>query len=271
MAEGTLRDWLEGADDAATRRTRAGWHPEEPPERRRRLVVVLAVLPWFAVAALLAAGVARAPRDDAAGAPPAHTPPAPPAPGPQAPGPPPAAAVSAPADQRLGASAAVAVRQLLSGDGADGVVRYVDMALPEGVTTHGDLAVVRVLAVLLEGDGAQWSAVRLRRYAVPLHIDGEAPAGRPWPLPAPSWDATTAAAEGDPAWQPVEDGALDEAVHAAAAEAGYQVTAVDAVLRHAGFVGVLRARLLATAPGEGEEALHDVWLSEGPPLRVLAS
>jgi hypothetical protein len=65
--------------------------------------------------------------------------------------------------------------------------RYLEQAVVESMTVHGDVAVVGLLAVVLERDGDHYGDVAVHRVAVPIHLapSGPRPAGRPWWLPDP--------------------------------------------------------------------------------------
>lgn len=173
----------------------------------------------------------------------------------------------------LGAAAALAVRLSLTtaeaGSDADGPRRYVDLAVPDGVHQAGDVAVVTVAAVVLEGSGEQWHTSRPARFAVPLQVvDGQAVAvGDPWPLAPPAADA-----EG-PRWEPADvDG---EAVARALAAAGYtEVDGLEVDARPASETDrplLLRARTRARAPGEPAPRDHQVWLRGEPEPAVLGA
>jgi hypothetical protein len=171
-------------------------------------------------------------------------------------------------DQDLLAAAAMAVRTGLTGPtGAAGdQVRYVDLALGESVAwTAGDVAVVTVAAVVLDGSGGRCEAARTARYAVPVQrLDGRAVAlASPWPLPAP------AEPPDPPAWEPITAPELAGPVLTVLAGAGFEPVGGVELSRDPALVGVLRARLEAVGPGEGAARVHELWLRDGPAPSLL--
>lgn len=231
---------------------------EAPPRRRRRLLL-LATLPWV-VAAAIVVGVLG---DTTAGS-------VPPRAGADA-----GTVEAAPAgagqtvDPRLGAAAAVAVRLSVttpagSPDG-DTEARYVDSAVPEAVRWSGDVAVVTVLAVVLEGPADAWRMVRSARFAVPVGlVDGQAVVlGEPWAVSPPPESARVAG------WEPAA--ADREAIAGAAEAAGYTDVDVLEVGALPEDPTVLRARIRARAPGESTARTHAPWLHADPDPAVLGT
>lgn len=283
-----LGDWLTAGDTplppddggAAPGDLHAGERDAAAPRRRRRaLVLGAAALPWAVLAIVGLATRSSGDGEDPA-PPPGAGDPAPledpsPAPGgtaagttiPARPGDPlppapPGAAASA-VHGELAALAAVAVRLELSGHGEQDQdpIRYVDLAVAEGADAVGDLTVVRVLAVVLEGGPDGWSDTRVRRFAVPLQgaPGGYAPAGTPWELPGP------AAATSRPLdWQAA--GPADPAVVRALEREGYE-DVTDAEVSETSDAAVRRVRFTATGPA----GAHEVWMTTGPQPRLLGA
>lgn len=244
--------------------------PDEGPARgspRRRLLLLAAALPWAVAGALGVAVVASGPTpaadESAAPAAPAARHPVP-------------GTSQATVDPALGAAAALAVRLAVTTPaeedepGADR--RYVDLAIPESLTWAGDVAVVTVATVVLEGDGDRWHSSRPARFAVPLQVlDGRPTAlGAPWPLAL----ATPAA---DPSrW---ERAVVDhDGVARALSAAGYtDISAMDVEARGASAAAaadqvlLLRAQVQARAPGEPEARAHRLWLRTDPEPAVLGA
>lgn len=260
-------------------------HADAPPRRRRRLLLA-AALPWAVAGGLAFAAFAGgpAPRDgeqpvsaengqpgsvedegqaSADGEQPASA-------GPSAP--PTAPGGSPGVEPALGAAAALAVRLSVTtteAEGeADGPRRYVDLAVPDGVQWAGDVAVVTVTAVVLEGSGERWDTSRPARFAVPVQVvEGEPVAvGDPWPVTVA---VTTAQA---PRWEPTDaDGEGVARALEAAGYAGVDHLEVDArATSHADRV-LLRARMWALAPGASAARDHEVWLRAEPEPAVLGA
>lgn len=229
---------------------------------RRRRLLVIAALPWT-VAALLG-GVALVtggiePGEVAADDQDAADPPAPGAEGQPSPH-------AGPVDTTLGAAAAVAVRLAVTTAGdapAEQERRYVDLAVAESVSWIGDLALVTIRAVVMEGPPDRWRSARPARFAVPLRlIDGDAVVlDEPWALPVPEHPVT------DPGWTAA---ATDpDPVADAAAAAGYADAEVMAVDAHPDRPALLRARIRARAPAEHLPRTHQLWLHADPEPAVL--
>lgn len=298
MSDNPLADWLGAQDDGDGDPGAApGAHPKEdaptrwpdwatpgaaPPEQRtatwtqppdeetdsgsprRRLLLLAAALPWAVACALGVAAVTGGP------APATDEPAEPMAPAGAQPAPGEPAAAVHPA---LGAAAALAVRLTVTtateGDDPGAERRYVDLAVPEALTYVGDVAVVTVAAVVLEGAGDRWHTSRPARFAVPLQlVDGRAVAvGAPWPLAL----ATPAAAL---EWEPAD--ADRDGVARALSSAGYtDIGAVDVEARAGGAPGdgppLLRAHVQARGPGESERRAHELWLRTDPEPAVLGA
>lgn len=233
-----------------------------PPQRRHRRLLLIAALPWTVAAVLGGVALMSGEAD-----------PAPVAAGDQGPGDPPAAGAAdnpphlpAPLDPALGAAAAVAVRLAVTtaGDTPDGQERrYVDLAVPESVSWAGDLAVVTIRAVVLEGPTDHWRSARPARFAVPVGVvDGDAVAlDEPWALPVP--DRPDPA----PGWTPALT--APEPIAEAVTAAGYADADVVEVAAHSDHPTLLRARIQARAPGEQERRAHQLWLHTEPEPAVL--
>lgn len=262
-------DWANPA--AATPEPRTATWAQPPAEEtdgassRRRLLLLAAALPWAVACALGVAVVTGgpAPATDESAAPAAPA-------GAQAAAGEPTAAV----DPALGAAAALAVRLTVTTAAEEGDPgaerRYVDLAVPEALTFVGDVAVVTVAAVVLEGAGDRWHTSRPARFAVPLQlVDGRAVAvGAPWPLAllTPTADALD--------WEPAD--ADQDSLTRALSAAGYtDIDAVDVEAPATGAQGdetpLLRAHVQARGPGEPERRAHQLWLRTDPEPAVLGA
>jgi hypothetical protein len=233
MEHEVLVDWLRGSDPAA----RA---PGRPPARRRGRrapwLLALAGGLWLGVTAV--AWQWLSPTD---------------------PGDEPAPTASEPAvlSQAVGAHAVLAVREAVSH--SDGPRRrYVDLAVAETVDWFGEVAIVEVLAHLLEGDEAAWTSERVARFAVAVGAPDGRPVvwSRPWPL------GSNAVGAAGPSWSPVAEPDLVPAAHRALTAAGYAGITEIELAASAGLPGVLRAMTTATAPGERAPDRHEVWLDD---------
>ncbi|MGH3922195.1 MAG: hypothetical protein ACRDTT_04880, partial [Pseudonocardiaceae bacterium] len=172
-------------------------------------------------------------------------------------------------DPALGAAAATAVQQVLTGtDQHSARSRYINLALPEAVTWVGDLAIVDVAAVVLEGTDGRWDRPRAARYAVPLRVRAGVMRllSVPWALPDPPQSAP-----GDTAFVPVHDPALTEAAGRALNAVGYRDVQVKALARDPGLPGVLEVEATAVSPGEGQPRLQEIWVSDHPSPTVLGA
>lgn len=257
--------WSDGPSGGAPAGVRWDRPPREEdhrPTRRRRLLLI-AALPWTVAAVLGGVGLVTGqvdPVEVAAGDQEADG-------RPILGGAGPSPELAATVDPALGAAAAVAVRLAVttSGDAADGQERrYVDLAVPESVSWAGDLALVTIRAVVLEGPPDRWRSARPARFAVPVGlIDGDAVAlDEPWALPVPErpepdhsgWTSAVT----DP--EPVAD---------AAAHAGYADVEVVEVDAHPDHPALLRARIRARAPDEQQLRTHQLWLQTDPEPAVL--
>ncbi|MGH8884753.1 MAG: hypothetical protein ACRDYX_06195 [Egibacteraceae bacterium] len=169
----------------------------------------------------------------------------------------------------LGATAAAAVQLALTGtDQASARSRYVNLALPEAITWVGDVAIVDVAAVVLEGTGGNWGQPHPARYAVPLQVR----AGTvrvlsvPWALPDPPQTAPRGTA-----FAPVNDRALAEAAGRAISSVGYRDVRVQALARDPGLPGMLKVEVTAISPGEGQPRSQEIWVSDQPSPTVLGA
>jgi hypothetical protein len=314
MAEGSITDWLDGtthpsgADPDGTDRDAAlgaphqgrepdYWRPdvdEAAREERARRLWRLAGMAWGALilagAVLLAVtratGSPADPGQEVAMADHGETAPDddPAAWGPDAAGPGatarggapmgvPVAGAAGTTDGALAALAALAVRLAVTAD--EDPARYVDLAQPESLERHGDVAVVTVTAVLLEGRDGRWETVRPARYGVALREEDAGPVvlGTPWALPSPDADALPGpdaeSLEAPPA-DPVEDAGLVADVTAALAAVGWGEPSAVALVPDSP-PPLLRVRVTAAAPGEAAARTHDIWLEDGEVLRVAGS
>jgi hypothetical protein len=225
---------------------------------RRRVLFALAAVPWVAVAVLVVAlarpeaapGEAPATAHEAASALAAVDVP-----------PPPALEV-AHGEHAAGAGAVLHVRAAVStGAGAD-PVRYVDTAAVERVEELGEVTIVSVVAMVLEGSAERWTSAAPRRYAVALR-DGR-PLADPWPLPGPELEPRAVA------WDPVDDADLAAAAMEALADAGYDTPVPPSLAGASELPDVLRATFDGTAPSERAPAEHTVLLRRvGTGLGVL--
>ncbi len=273
MAEDSLRSWLDEARPEADGLkdvvpSPPPWWDDDASDRlkgshRRKLLWAFAVLPWLVVAGLawqrapvnhsVPAPVRPPPRDtvdvDAAASSPAR---------PRSLAEQPAAQGSL--DPALGAAAALTVQDALTGsDEVTGRRRYVDLALPESVIWVGDVAIVQVAAVVLDGTPEGWEPPRHARYAVPLRAGPAGPRvlGPPWAL-AGVPDLTLATAH----FVPLHDQVVAEAVGRALTEAGYSDARVRQLGRDPSIPGVLQAEITAIAPGEASAREHALWLRD---------
>ena len=172
-------------------------------------------------------------------------------------------------DPALGATAAAAVQQALTGtDEASGRSRYLNLVLPEAATWIGDIAIVDVAAVVLEGAGGHWDQPRTARYAIPLRVragDVQVLSG-PWALPDPPQTAP----EGT-AFIPVDDRALTEAARRALRSAGYRDVQVRELARDERLPGVLEVRATVISPGDDHPRSQKIWVSDHPSPTVLGA
>ncbi|HEY8338961.1 MAG TPA: hypothetical protein VIK95_03770 [Egibacteraceae bacterium] len=270
MRDDPLAAWLRDADEGAAdgdgvlggvATAGAGdlFEPGDgaPPRDRSPRLLLLAVLPWAVVVVLAAALVVRV-RVEAS---PSAAPPAPtPAPAVDT-SPSPAAAEGA-----ARAAAVLAVRAAVTDDDPEATARYVDLAVPEAVEQVGDVALVTVAAVVLEGDGARWQRARPARFAVPVAVTGATatPLAQPWPLPAAAPEVVP------PAWAPAAAPTADSAA-AALAAAGYRDVRDVRVSRSPEVSGAVLVEAAAVAPGEERPRTHAVWLRDGTPPTVLGA
>lgn len=172
-------------------------------------------------------------------------------------------------DPALGATAAAAVQQALTGtDPATGRSRYVSLVLPEAATWVGDVTIVDVAAVVLEGADGNWDHPRTARYAIPLQARAGAVRvlNGPWALPDPP--QTT---PGGTAFTPVNDEALTEAAGHALNSVGYRDVQVQELARDEALPGVLKVKAMAISPGEGQPRSQEIWISDHPSPTVLGA
>jgi hypothetical protein len=169
----------------------------------------------------------------------------------------------------LGTTAAAAVQQMLTGtDPASNRSRYVNLALPQTATWVGDVVIVDVAAIVLEGTGGRWDRPHPVRYAVPLRVRAGTVRvlSAPWTLPDPPQTAPE-----DTAFAPIEDWTLTEATGRALRTVGYQDVHVQALARDPGLPGVLKAKVTAISPGEGQPRSQELWVSDQPSPTVLGA
>lgn len=232
------------------------------PSRRKRLLWLLATLPWLVVAVLLLARDGQAPIQDALGEPlsgesegsgsgDAHH----------------GETVTASLpDDRLLAAAAVAVRT--GATASDGPARrYVDTVAAESVIHHGDIAIVTVRAVVLDGTADRWLRARPARFAVPVGTAaGEVVAlAEPWVLAPPSARPAT------PAWRQPVDQSLAPAAAATLRQAGYRAIGPARLSVRDDLAGIVRSGVRARAPGERTVRRHMVWLTDTSPPQLLGA
>jgi hypothetical protein len=169
----------------------------------------------------------------------------------------------APVDPVAADVGALLVRAALSATAGDAAAaRYVDDAVATDAEVVGDVTVVTVLAVVLEGGDRGWERASVERYGIAVRA-GAAVAG-PWLLPAAGAVAAHQVA-------PVEDPGLRERAATALAAAGYQGVASVALTRDPGLPGVLLARFHAGAPGSHEQVERTALLRDGPEPSVLGA
>jgi hypothetical protein len=172
-------------------------------------------------------------------------------------------------DPVLGSTAAVAVQQALTGtDQVSNRSRYINLALPEAATWVGDVAIVDVAAVVLEGTGGRWEQPRAARYAVPLRVQAGVMQvlSIPWALPNPPQTAP-----GDTTFAPVNDRTLAEAADRALSAVGYQHIQMQGLARDPSLPGVLKVEVTAVSPGEGQPRSQEIWVSDQPSPTVLSA
>lgn len=250
-----------------------------PATRSPRRLILMAVIPWIVVVVLVAtlwrpaAGTSAPPSGEPAAAR-----------GPAAADPgaaddaeeiaEPSRATSATAtatageDAMLRHIAALTVKAELHGAveadgeaGPDMRVRYADEAVGTDIERLGDVAVVTVIALVLEGGERGWDRSLTTRHAVALRSvpSGVEPLGAPWALP-PSGTP--------PEHEPVPDESPDRVLTALEA-AGYRQISDLRLSRPAGVGGVLVAAARAVGPGEDAPTEQQVWIRDGPEPSVL--
>lgn len=259
--------------------TTAEWEPEGPSSRRR-IVVAVAVVPWLALGVLVAqGGRASAPTTSpevdpasvlaaspTATAVPRPAPSTTPTVTPPAPGAPDTVVASgglsraslvhvvavalASARDHLGGAAPA-----LLGERAAPADRYVEHLHLEALDHPAPGAAVAVVAAIVLHRGQDgFDRAELVRLGVPLLTDGDTArlAGTPWRLPPADLEPIT------PSLDPVDDPDLLVEAAAALTAAGYRDVEVTALDRTAAWA--LSVTATAIAPGEDEDAAHQVWL-----------
>ena len=196
------------------------------------------------------------------------------------------------------AAAVTAVRTGVPTDAGAGLHRYVDHTAVESLTWRGDVAVARVLAVVLEGQATQLTDTALRHYAVAVRLhptpttaigppDGPAPAETPTGDAAPGataaarWSVEVLAGPwvvgGEPmtvaqagfAYAPPGDAGE---IVAALEVAGWTQVVVRSVGQDPAIPGVVAVVLDGVAPGDTLVAPATVWLGDsGGGLAVLGT
>ncbi len=232
------------------------------PSRRRPLLWLLASLPWLVVAVLLLARGGEAPTRGAVSEPPLGESEGPGS-GDSQPG---EILTASLPDDRLLAAAAVAVRT--GATASDGLARrYVDTVAAESVMHHGEIAIVTVRAVVLDGTADRWLRARPARFAVPVGTaEGEVVAlAEPWVLAPPK------ARPGAPAWRPLADRSLAAEAVATLRKAGYRAIAPARLSVRDDLAGIVRSGVRARAPGERTVRRHRVWLTDTSPPQLLGA
>lgn len=313
MGQHPLSEWLDAGDHRPEHGVEDG---PSPAPRRRWRVVALAALPWAVLGGVLvgAGGTSAGQADEAGDVEDAR---------PDEPGSDPSDpdAATLPGEAALAevtahrsdppvevaAAGAVAVREHINASAATDR-RYADLVLPEGGESTGSTWVVRVVAVVLEGDEEAWRDSSLQRFAVP--VDGH---GRildtPWRLGRTD-DADSMSSgdhdgdggpEADPSpttWQPADpddvaadvppvpddqagarpdaEGAPPGAPGVDGAQGPALVDAITATLRAAGYdVAELALSRSEEHPGvvraafEHEGERRTAWLSTASDVRLL--
>ena len=164
------------------------------------------------------------------------------------------------------ALAASAVHEHVTASGSDdhGVDWYVDHVVAEQVRMLGDVAVVTVLASVLEGSAGVWHERRTARFGIAMAVrgDGLRPVSQPWPLPPPDLSIDAA-----PPGMPVEDTDAHDAALEALEAAGYTDVELRVLTRHP--FGVLVAELDGLGPDDRIQQRLGVWLTDERTPTVL--
>lgn len=135
--------------------------------------------------------------------------------------------------------------------------RYVDAVHVEDIERHGEVVIIRVVALVLLAEDGVWSEETLERYAVPVSAGG-ATLAPPWPVPDPALQRD------GPVWGHRAEGVEVSAVADALADAGVVVEGELEIAVSPDLPGVLRVS--GDAGGAGE-----VWLEATPPYRLLGA
>jgi hypothetical protein len=144
-------------------------------------------------------------------------------------------------------------------------VRYADEAVGTGLERLGDVAVVTVTALILEGGTRGWDRSRTGQYAVALRVspEGVQALSGPWTLPPP---------EDPPGREPIPastDAGLRERAIAALERAGYRQVDDLHLARLQGVTDIVIADVRAMPPGEQALMRQEVWIRDGPRAAVL--
>lgn len=151
-----------------------------------------------------------------------------------------------------------------------GPARYVDHVTVERITVEHELAVVTLLAVVLEGTEGRWESTSVRRFGLALRMSHALELiGAPWPLPGGDLGVEVPAEPSDLAGR--DETRRYPAAMTALEAAGY----TEVVLLHVAVVperpALMWARLEGIAPGETAPAEHEVWLRDDVPPHVLGA
>lgn len=269
MERQPLAAWLDAGDAPLDDEPDRPDEEEASPRRRRARLLLLAALPWAVLGGVLVGARDGGPADGGAGTSPAQAGEA----GATDDGDATDDDAGAPAHDDLragsaddeaatgtqvpaaaGAGAVVAVREAATTSAEEEARRYVDLAVAEAAEAHGAVTVVRVLAVVLEGDERAWTDAAVERYAVAVAPDGSA-LSTPWRVPDPP------GADSEPAWERVEDDTALAAARGALEHQGAEPGEDLALERADDAPGLLRA----TWGGA------EMWLADADPPRVLGA
>lgn len=244
----------DAAEDREVRSTRTG-------SRMRRLVIAAAV-PWVVAAGFAAAAVTTRAQTPTGAQPSAGAAPSPSAES-ETGG---AVGVAGSPRQAVEAVAVAVARREASGAGQGKQQTYADLAVAESLERHGDVAVVRVLADVLERRDGRWTRAGLQRLAVPVsYSSSPVPLGEPWPLGRPELSVRPLE------WHGRDDAELTEEVRRALSAAGYGSIRHTSVVEPETPAPVLRASFEGDPPGRAGPGAYQVWLSNQRPRRVLGA